>query len=468
MRTLRPRSPFVVGGIALLSVLAASAACGSSEDDRPAAEPVGDGGAEAGEDAARDDRAQVTVEAVTRLGELAPNTPVLVSRVDGSVASLTKTGVDGRVTVPVPEGGAVSVFSKVGRVSDDERLERSVRTFPAPRDGALLRAAPTIRFGTSPDGSPAANDPMSVEVKAISAANAPAGTAKLELELSCAARQTLSFGTPRTVAEFKGCAGRTTYDVFVLARDAEGLLLGYGAILDQAFKPGTTDSYTLNPTRTTFVETRSELTAIPTGFQARLVGYGHRAGAGSVDGLNLSPEPGASTYAGLFRAPVEFGERVVLRESAQGEVAGLYQLWRHEREFFAPATPPATSTVAVDRIASVREVSDVDRGDARRPAFRWALSPSGARDGCVRGELDWHPADREYTWWTIHQVAADVGGRVSFPELPPELAEFAPTADLPIGDPTVLHHDVAGKTGLAACTPERDDDVTTWSVNEAM
>ena len=149
------RASFTLAHVALLaSALAAPAACSSSS----AIDPEDDAGPAAHEDSGDDPKpttdggtdsspplegTEATVAATGRDGKPAGDVPVVVSRADGSLASHTKTGADGRVTVRVPTGGSVSTLATYSGLSDGTAYTyRYVQTFGAPPNGAVLEAGP--------------------------------------------------------------------------------------------------------------------------------------------------------------------------------------------------------------------------------------------------------------------------------------------------------------------------------------
>ena len=202
-----------------------------------------------------------------------------------------KTGADGRVTVRVPTGGSVSTLATYSGLSDGTAYTyRYVQTFGAPPNGAVLEAGPIE--GLPSAVTPPENLPMTVVLNAMSAADAPVGTTRFEVQLPCDGQSPVSPGQPFTRTSFKGCRGETTYDVIVFAQTAARKNLGYALLLDQPLVVGTTATFSVKPQKTTFIEVDTTLSEIPDGSaKARIYLYGYRGGSPARRRFGVLPTP---------------------------------------------------------------------------------------------------------------------------------------------------------------------------------
>lgn len=436
-------------------------ACGSDAVGSAPEDPVDVDAGPTADAAARDDGAappnnekmtSATVEANVD-GAPAAGLSVVVNREDGSLVAHAKTGGDGRVTVRVPKGGSFSlVRERNDGGSNDASLYRwrQIDTFVAPPDGWTLRTADTTFAAPPPPPAP-----MKITIPTVAIENRPAGADpddSMDIEMSCDQRRPLRYSGQDNI-EYKGCNSADTYDLIAIARRrADGVPIGFKALLDNIFIPGKSVTHELALTNTAFETATTTLADLPLGAKVSFTARGSRGKNTLVTNWGKEVASAAtSSLSETMKLPAGVFSRLQFTEDALVD-NGLRPRWSHRR--YASSGPPS-SVVSLDALARIRNVQRVDTGAVERPEIRWALGEKGSREGCAFSSAEFSagkPGSGLGLRWYAHRAAAG-DSHAGFPELPDELVDFRPTG--PNGRAVVYNQHVAGKTGLDACvTPD--------------
>lgn len=342
-----------------------------------------------------------TIRVVT-WGDEAPlgGVEVLVSAADGAVAGLFTTDPAGEVHTDVPEGGSVSL------AEDGPYGAAWVRTtFDVPQGGLTVIGSQRLLAGTA--------EPTGFEYSmTVTASGSPPGTAAWEARTRCDSWGANSPG-PWVLSNDR-CVGYADDHVFVLARDAGGALLAWGAALNLPFD-GDNIVVTVPVNETAVATVDVDVIGAPVGttdLSANVVllmdGDWQIYGVGALGGTSLS----ASITVPV--APVD-RYRVVVGGTLPGET------------FIGELTftdgVPASRVFDAGRLPQIT-LEPLDLSDPAHPSIAWTRSAWGKEDlGTATVAFTNEGPDLRY--W---HVRFDPGARtqVCFPDLPEEWAEAVP------------------------------------------
>ncbi len=176
---------------------------------------------------------EVTVTVVDADGTALEGVIVFASEATGALADDGATDEAGLATVSVPSGGLVSVAVErtiVDWSSHAASQLGELKSFALTDDVSTL----LVRVAAS-QPLPAQNDPMNLELDVA----AMPGADEIRLYASCSDDVQVFEGS-NSIQGYRGCPGDTTFDLLVVALDADQDTVGYAVLEDVPFTPGTT------------------------------------------------------------------------------------------------------------------------------------------------------------------------------------------------------------------------------------
>jgi hypothetical protein len=339
---------------------------------------------------------------------------VLTSNPDGSVHALTQTDASGKVDVEVPHLGSVSVFT-TANAEDGSLAVRRVSTYSNVDASTTFESEPVqVLYGQKLGTA-----------KFVPVGPLPVGTESVRVELPCGGARE-NEGEPSSAIAFESvsvCDDMTEYFAVAWALDALGEPLAASVIEHLPAIPGDV-TYELDFSKLEafelFQPEVAPLSAEIAEVSARVTGLLDLA---RMDGTFIQKPPFGSANAlpTLTDYFPEF-ELVLYATFATDANASVH---RASSRWLRTNTLPASFSLDPNELASFESVSPVDMTEAHRPRMTFSLAPSGTLGNCVGGHFAW--SDEVFTIWSDDRKFQSSGSFV-LPELPPSLAEFAPSS----------------------------------------
>jgi hypothetical protein len=425
-----------------------SAASGGAAGSAGAAGSSGSAGASSGGSAGNGaassdagDAAQVpvleSVSVVRADGTAVADVDVFSSTSDGKVFAVGKSGVDGKLSIDVPDGGMVSAAYSNVNAGPPTVTQRAIfsETNIAPGQSVTL-----VYFGT---GSPAA--PTAPEIKLQFPKGFPPGTASLDVHLPCDDEQ-VSPAAEVSITNYTPCPGQKLLDVAVVARSAAGAVLGSTSTLANPYDATKSQTAPLPA----FAQNSEDLTIaadnVPTGGEFRSTLRLSRASSSGLSTTLQALDAASPKAKTVLTVPDKLFDRGFLEQDVSWQDGLIRRSVTRIDSLLAPF--PATSTMVLPiAYAPVEAVSTWDTTEANRPKINWSLG-SGNIGTCF---LSLTAASRgtDVSFYIAVRPAEHAGFQI--PELPSGLESYAPAASDEFLATTVSH--VWSPTaGLASCT----------------
>jgi hypothetical protein len=358
---------------------------------------------------------------------------VIVNDADGTLVSSSRSGRLGTVEVWIPTGGSVSAIH-VNRYSVDGEV-RTARSI-----GTLFDVQPTFDLlEVRVQDQPTTNTPRAKTPMTVSATVPEVGNNRM-LVLSCGSERSFT-GLTVTASGYVGCAGKSVFDLWVLAFDATGVPVGYGNLLDLPFREGGTAAYPVDVKAVATSDVRLLATGIPPGSESLafyVVGYGTRE--------DFDAKNSAHTFRSSLAMP-QPQARIGLSLPA-----GAFDYFAHHAYLRVASTPfeiQATATRSASSLAfpdwSLQDLAlfesrlDRDATNPARPGVSWAFVPDGRLGDYVEVILQWglEQYPNSVYWWSASPPTTT---SVRLPELPDEVGDLRPIEGERIA-PAVFHRD---------------------------
>src|SRR5262249_18768143 len=138
-----------------------------------------------------------------------------------------------KAEIDVPEGGTLNLLDEI--VESHDRYVMSYVDLP---NGGVVR---NHDFSDPDRVVPTPNDPMGT--LQLYLAGPPGGTSQVVITASCFESTVYPVSTFISIDGYRGCAGRTTFDVVGRALSASGTMLGAAVIKALPFTPGQPAGY---------------------------------------------------------------------------------------------------------------------------------------------------------------------------------------------------------------------------------
>lgn len=204
---------------------------------------MGDGGPDMGRAQDMDSmpKASNVVLVQDEAGNPVVGVDVVINDKSGAVVQTFKTSTDGQVAVAVPPGGMVAVYQTTG-------TDRFIDAVANPPPGVKLTFAGYAPF--QPDQT----------MLDLTLTGLPAATTQVFYMSGCS-----SGGKDSDLAnlQLQVCQRSGKYDVIVLALDAMGKKLAWGALVGQTPEPGETVRNSMSVNHTDFAQIDLEITGVP-------------------------------------------------------------------------------------------------------------------------------------------------------------------------------------------------------------
>lgn len=389
-----------------------------------------------------------TVEAVNDEGMLLPGIDVVVSAADGTLVLHEQTDASGSVQVDVPEDGLVTVLSTYNTQWEGQlSTHRLAQTARGLAEGGTYRA---VARRASPAPKNQAMD-LTITTNTPFFCMLPSGTEKF-LAGGSGMAGSIFPQSSASFSSFVGCPGESTYDLLLMAKDADGLTLGYAQQLALPFMPGGQDTVAVCPSQTALVETSLTMTGIPSiarGAHANV--YSSSKGSDCSATLDRQSRPWPESdetfplrvpeVGGL--SPLRVQANIELQETAGGVFRAASHTWDH------PDDLPATLLWQFNALAFVADVDPLDVSDPGRPRVSWTLATQGSLGDVVQSSVEWNASDgADVTWTGATSPVRD--GSLKMPALPDALAEYRLAAGDTVAVVVTDHTNYEELDGLAS------------------
>ena len=383
---------------------------------------------------------KTVVEVVGSDGQAMEGVDVVVNDADGALQGHTTTGADGRALVDVPPLGSVSALGKYSKSSGGMVFTvRNIRTAVDPSEDGTYRVMLPTAANEPPENSAMAKLTLTPAIQ---------WSATLSATLSCKYDNPVNVSSDgKVVYGYTGCAGESTYDVFMFATGGYGFI-NYAVLLDQPLLPGAVVHHTMDfgPIGKPIVLTTSQVMPLPPGsLEVGMSLSGYRAGrASAVVNEKHITAPSASGASRVLWLPDGIFSKYRLEEVVLLQKVPIRRSASHSREAEAL---PESSTWSSTTLATVDALSKPDLTTVAQPVLQWSLSETGLRGDWIEASQTWRRGDSEDTTWMVVEKPASEGA-ARFPELPEELSEYRLKAGDVLGSTLVDHVDVADVEGF--------------------
>jgi hypothetical protein len=381
-----------------------------------------------------------TIHVVDIGGRPVADFDVITSLPDGSLFDSGKTDSQGTVVLDVPEGGSASAVGTTAIASGGGTVNQlySLSSVLGVVQGSTTTLVAFVL------GEPDPGPPMSDIIINVPSGY-PSGTTHVDIVMPCN-NPNANPTSALTISGFRGCAGDTTYDVILLARDANGTLLGHAAILEKALTPGQgavltatfgTEVQSLAASVDGFTSFTGTVNFELDGYRAnrpnmKVPDYGYGDAAPSLsDTLSL---PGGTLLAKyVFKQEFQWTENTVAHRGGRIDVSA--------------SLPASSSFHFPSSVAPVSVVNAPDLAKPKRPRFSWQLG-SGTAGSCSLFLAAAQRSANEILFWmaSLPQGAAT---EYQLPDLPSSLADNAPLPGDVIEGYQVF--DVSGASSTGEC-----------------
>jgi hypothetical protein len=346
---------------------------------------------------------------------------------------------DGKVALAVPAGGAITAFHAFG-------LDFVSVTVVDPPDGADARLV--LR---GPLALPPVSTPSTQFVANIS--KIPPNTSDFAT-VTCASAQHTFFNSPAPASATLGlsnasCLAFPTASYLFIASNTLKVPIAWAAAFDQPTSPGGSQPFAVSLTHSNFDALTASITAIAPGVATVSVALAPQAAASSPLAYKLAQTGSGTTqsFATSFTVPqgIFASYQVTERADLYGD-AYIGTVESHVVRQRSYAHLPATTSFAVNAMALV-SVDPLDLADPVHPEITWSTA-EGARGDYASIKLGWSrgTAQRSCTVYLPPERAA----AFRMPDVPADLAAFAPSAAAVIGMVAVDYVDEEGAAGFAA------------------
>lgn len=352
-----------------------------------------------------------TVRLVDRYGTLGAGYDVLVYDQAGTLVAHEQADDSGEIFTPVPAGASVYVLYSDTYIRDAvARTRRVVRSVQLDGDAPVPLVLQYELYPTEVEATGAVD--LTVTYPAL------AGATKYVFRSTCKNDPMFVTATSVTYQDVPICTADGTYDILVLGYDANNQVVDIASLKDQTFVDGMTHEHDLTWSGVPFPDVTLSTTNIPAG--ALSTYFSASAGErGSLDpwlDFSTTVQTPMTDESATLQNPVGFGSfhgfnRSVLLESTAEGFANT-QIWE-----LAPQNggPPAWNAMRLDRLTAAVESDPIRLG--------WTFQGDGELGDLVSTEISWGDGDEGTQWFGLFPPTAT---EAVFPELPAELAEYAP------------------------------------------
>lgn len=367
---------------------------------------------------------------------------VLSSLADGSVDALTPLDASGKMDVEVVDGGSVHLLVKTSKlVNSTVVVDRKVYSYYSiDQERSVVRAldpgVPSTVVGDItfyPDGT------------------FPGGTSYVRVWPSCNGNKA-NAGNPYAGIPFLdmlACENATEYWAAVIAFNAAGAPISAQLLEHKPVAASPTTVYISFGTPASYVTKKTNFAPVPA--DATLLGVS--VAAESPTGTTYGDKPltvlfsnaaPVATANGSISVPVVTKNipAFVVTETIGWADIGLVARSTRRTQRVTSLADSTWDPTGPTRFASL---SDLDVTDVERPSISWTLESSGVMGSCTEASSAWLVGE-EWTYWQGRNLGA-ASGTVQFPELPAEVAGFAPSAGATVDSTFATHFSPTAGTG---------------------
>ena len=335
---------------------------------------------------------------------------VIANDIDGNLADHATLDTQGATQLQIPVGGSVSALGEVEEVTPTGtyRSNRVVTRADLLSDGAV---EVVVEWGVPVPS-------LAMNVTATLNSSIPDATG-YSFRVSCSNAFPGVGPALESQLQVIDCDGTQHFDVFVFAYDAQYQLVGWGSALEQRHVPGRSSTLAITVANTQVGSLQVKSTDLPvdsSSYRTQLWGVSSRHPSGSHF---LSGEELARFPDGLF-------DGFIAQQSLFFEHPTLVQGLKRQHRLSQP--PPTEVAWSASGYGRVGQIGALELDIPQRPAYEYTIDGPLFAD-CVRSEMfaTNEVAKTTKRWETAH--AARSTRRVVFPQLPPGLEGFIPTAD---------------------------------------